>query len=344
LVQDSVKRRFLLFRSLVAACKRYARSLGKNCVRVLTGRKTLFNEDGLFLRQYVLHLTGIRPIRKITCTGLPGEGAGSQALTIMNTIALARASGLTYAHTPFSQINHADRPMEEWVAAWESVFNLGAGEAACGTKRSDAVDSCYHFLDLMRCFGWSDRRDELCRRFADLVPEFKRKYYLNKSPRTTDEVTVAVHVRRGDVSADRNSWRFTNTETILRTITTLKLILDALKIKYAICIYSQGNSADFAEVALPGVELFLDVDPIWTMKELVEADILVVAKSSFSYYAALISDGIIVFEPWDDSFTRTESWIACPGDGSLDRAAFERQLFLILQAKAKATPTSKETI
>ncbi len=26
------------------------------------------------------------------------------------------------------KIGHADRPMQEWVAAWEAVFNLGAGE------------------------------------------------------------------------------------------------------------------------------------------------------------------------------------------------------------------------
>jgi hypothetical protein len=40
----------------------------------------------------------------------------------------------------------------------------------------------------------------------------------------------------------------------------------------------------------PFVEFFLDADPIWKIGELVEADVLILAKGSFSLYAALISD------------------------------------------------------
>jgi hypothetical protein len=48
---------------------------------------------------------------------------------------------------------------------------------------------------------------------------------------------------------------------------------------------------------LPGVEFFLDTDAVWTMEELIEADILIMAKGYFSYYAGLICDGIKIFEP-----------------------------------------------
>jgi hypothetical protein len=44
-------------------------------------------------------------------------------------------------------------------------------------------------------------------------------------------------------------------------------------------------------------ELFLDADAIWTMLEMIEADVLIMAKGSFSYVAALISDGIKLCEP-----------------------------------------------
>jgi hypothetical protein len=50
---------------------------------------------------------------------------------MMNAISFARACGLTYVHTPFKVIAHADRPMEEWVAGWETLFNLGDGELVC---------------------------------------------------------------------------------------------------------------------------------------------------------------------------------------------------------------------
>jgi hypothetical protein len=319
----------------------------KNCVKVLIGRKPYFNEPGLFLRQCVLHLTGLRLIRKVTCTGHSGEGAGSQALMVMNAIIFARSFGLTYLHTPFTQISHAERPMQDWVTAWETLFNLGEGEADCGVDRHDAVNFSHNFTDLDIIFGWFSRNDELADRFRALIPEFRRRYYLNKSPRVTDEVTVAVHIRRGDALPDNPDY-FTSNESILRTITEVKSVLDTHKIEHKIRIFSQGDSADFAELSRLGVELFLDVDAVWTLQELIEADVLIVAKGCYSYYAALISDGIKILElsplPRNDdlpcwkwrSVPLTDNWIPCLADGSFDSAAFERQLFLAIEAKSAA--------
>ncbi|MFZ1975368.1 MAG: hypothetical protein WAU89_21165 [Candidatus Acidiferrales bacterium] len=267
----------------------------------------------------------------------------------MNAINFARSFGLTYLHTPFSCIQHAERTMEEWATAWETLFNLGAGEAVCDVarRRRRVVNFCYTFSDLDLCFGWSRHGDELADRFKNTIPEFRRKYYLNKSPRTTDELTVAVHIRRGDVSADNPDY-FTSTETIVRTLTAVESMLNAHKVKYRIRAFSQGQRADFADFSRLGVELFLDVDAVWTMQELIEADILIMAKGCFSYCAALISDGIKIFEPvtlsgndvlpsWKwRSRPLTESWIPCRADGSFDRAAFERQLLVVIQAKAMA--------
>jgi hypothetical protein len=238
--------------------------------------------------------------------------------------------------------------MEEWAMAWETLFNLGAGEAVCEIKRRDVVNFSYNFTGLDLCFGWRRRWDELADRFRAMVPEFRRKYYLNKAPRETGEVTVAVHVRRGDVSADDPAY-FTSNETILQTIVQVKSILDAREAKCKIRIYSQGDDdADFAQLSLPGVESFLNVDAVWTMQELIEADILIMAKGCFSYYAALISDGIKIFGPeevlgndllpsWKwRSVPPAESWIPCRADGSFGSAAFERQLSILIQAKATA--------
>src|SRR6202046_5831469 len=131
LIQDTEKQRYLVLRFIVAAGGSYVWRSLKNRVRVLTGRTTYFDEHGLFLRQYVLHVTRLRPLRKITCTGLKSEGAGSQALMVMNAINFARSFGLTYVHSPFTLIHHAERPTEEWVTSWETLFNLGDGEPVC---------------------------------------------------------------------------------------------------------------------------------------------------------------------------------------------------------------------
>jgi hypothetical protein len=336
-----------VLRFLVGSGRRLVWRWLRNCIKVLVGRKTPFDESGLFLRQYILHLTGLRTIRKITCTGLRREGAGSQALMVMNAINFARAFGLTYVHSPFTVIEHSERPMEEWVAAWEALFNLGAGEAVCDTHRLDAVNFSYNFNDLDRCFEWRSRGDELAHRFKAIIPEFRRKYYLNKSPRRTEEVTVAVHIRRGDDALPDNPDYYTSNESILRTITSVKSILDIHKVKYRIRVYSQGNRVDFEELSLPGVEFFLDIDAVWTMQELIEADVLIMAKGCFSYCAGLISDGIKICEAMTTSaddlpgwrwlyLSQPESWLMSQADGSFESATFEHQLFVLIQSKAMA--------
>jgi hypothetical protein len=346
LMKGGARSRYSVLRFLVGGGIRCVRHSLKNCIEILSGRDTCFDEKGLFWRQYFMHVTGLRPIRKVTCTGLTGEGPSSQALMLMNAINFAGSCGLTYVHTPFTVIEHGDRSMEKWVKAWEMLFNLGAGEVVCDVKRHEAVNFSHNFNELDR-FGWRCRGDELAERFKASVPEFRRKYYVNTSPQTSDEVTVAVHIRRGDVSAVDPDY-FTSNEAILRSITEVKSILNSHRVKYRIRVYSQGKSADFADLALMGAELFLDTDAIWTMQELIEADILIMAKGCFSYYAALISDGIKIFEPrtfsGDDlpswkwrSDGLTENWIPCLGDGSFDREAFERQLLIVIQAKAMAS-------
>src|SRR5579862_9642222 len=101
-IESNAKPSLRVLRFLFAGSVRSAWRSLKNCIRPFLGRPPCFNEHSLFLRQYFLHVTGLRPIRKLTCTGLPSEGAGSQALMVMNAINFADSFGLAYLHTPFT--------------------------------------------------------------------------------------------------------------------------------------------------------------------------------------------------------------------------------------------------
>jgi hypothetical protein len=344
-----MKQPLLLLWVLAAGCARYAWQSLKNGVKSCLGRKPYFDHRLAFFPQCILHLTGLRPMRAITCLSTSGyEGAGIQAHMVMNAINLARACGLAYVHTPFVNIGHADRPMHEWIAVWESLFNLGHGEPSCGLAESDVFNyrNCSGELELY--LGWRNRREELTRRFMALIPEFRDKYYREKSPRISDDLTVAVHIRRGDVSPDNPL--FTNTNQVVQAVGSVRSILDAHKAACCIRVYSEGAVADFAELSPFGVQFSLDADPLWTMQELIEADILIMSKSSFSYYAGIISDGIKIFEPRDVSpqdreffpslcwphLYPTDDWLPCQKDGSIDPAALDRQLSILLQTKRNA--------
>jgi hypothetical protein len=244
--------------------------------------------------------------------------------------------------------------MEEWLAGWETLFNLGAGEIKYEAKKGRIV-SYTHTADAIEfCLGWRHRSNELHRSFEAMVPEFRRKYYLNKSPRETEEVTVAVHMRRGyDVSP--NEYLFTSTDLILRTIKLVRDVLDSHSIRHKISVYSEGNAADWADIpefglskyrvgryldgsdgstdlSRPVAESVLDIDAFRAMRELIEADILIMSKSLFCYCAAVISDGIKVFEPGGLA-QPIDGWLLRSQDGSFDRSAFERQLSLLIQSK-----------
>ncbi|HWH58609.1 MAG TPA: hypothetical protein VN682_13335 [Terriglobales bacterium] len=266
---------------------------------------------------------------------------------MLNAINFARSYGFEYVHTPFSFIGHAERPKEEWAAVWESLFNLGSGETPCNEKRRDVVEFSHNFTQLGKCFGSKWRWDEMAERFRAAIPEVRRKYYLNKSPVKTNQITVAVHIRRGDVSQGHPGY-FTSNEVILRTIAVAQSVLNGRNVQYKVDVHSEGGTADFAEFSRLGVKLFLNVDAVWTMKELINADVLIMAKGCFSYCAGLISDGIKLFEPnplpdhnaaspgWKwRSVAPAESWIPCKPDGSFDSTAFERQLILLIEAKGR---------
>ena len=118
-----MKRRFPLLHYIATWSCKYAWQSFKNCIKLLLGRKLFRDEQLVFFRQYILHRIGLQRIWAVTCaTSSIREGAGSLASLTMCTINFARVSGLTYLHTPLSIVGHADRPMQEWAAAWESFF------------------------------------------------------------------------------------------------------------------------------------------------------------------------------------------------------------------------------
>lgn len=338
-----------LTRNLTTAVCQYAGQSAKNCVKRLLGRKPYYDPRFQYLRQYILHLLGLRRIRAITCIVTRDcEGAGSQAFHFMKTINCARSLGLQYLHSPFREIAHADRPMDDLVAAWEAVFNFGAGEALYQAGKREAINF-YGLEDLDLYFGRRGPDELLKNHFKSMIPEFRRKYYLNKSPRTNRVVTVAVHIRRGDVSPHAYSYMYTSTEKILAIAGAVQSLLESRGIAFELSVYGETANSDFDALSARGARLHLDADPIWTLQELVEADILIVARSHFSYCAGLLSDGIKIFEPhgrpgafetfsmaWQWTlFSELEDWIPCQEDGAIDRAAFERRLALLLDEKQK---------
>lgn len=304
------------WRFLLIGAGRYARSTIASAVKLLLGRKTHYTAHDVLFRQYLGRLMGFDTLRAITSAHSPREGAGSQALMAMFAIRFAREQGMAYVHTPFAHIHHGDRPAGEWAAAWESHFNLGKGETREAASPVNYALTCSEIDDL---FADKDPRpfDEALR------AEFRRKYYADKTPRSKAALSVCVHVRH------RNRYDFPDPDVadlaqLAIVVKRLRETLAAGGLAYELRIFSQGVAADFAGLAADSSELCLDADPIWTMRELVEADLLITTAGTFSYVAGLLCDGAVLADP--RQFPLQPDWQPYDERGTFDQAVLQQRL------------------
>ncbi|MGQ0584968.1 MAG: hypothetical protein ACT4O6_23770 [Reyranella sp.] len=305
---------------LVRGSLGYARSWAKNIVKAALGRKPYFTPHDVLFRSYLHQLCGGPKLQRITCVASTNEGAGSQALMMMWAIDFARRTGLTYVHTPFSWIHHADGPMQAWVDAWEQHFNLGEGEIRNDGDDQDMVNYAFTFPVLQGLFGLEE--DEPA--FDDAtVREFRRRYYVNKSPRRNEVLSVCVHARRSNRHEFPEYQDGADLTRLARTLGRIRAVLDARGVNYTLRLFSQGHAEEFRELGIPASALFLDADPFWSMREMIEADLLVTTLGTFSYVAGLLCDGVVL---GDASGPPARGWLAYDADGDFDSEALGQAL------------------
>lgn len=302
---------------LVRGSLGYARSWAKNIVKAALGRKPYFTPHDVLFRVWLRQLCGGPKFREITCIASTDEGTGSQALMMMRAIDFARRAGLTYVHTPFSRIHHADGPMQAWADAWEQHYNLGEGEIRNDRDDEGTVNYAFTFPTLHALFGL----EEAGPAFDDAtIREFRRRYHTNKSPRRNEILSVCIHARRRnrhDFHADDS----TDLPRLAHTLAQIRAVLDARGIDYTLRLFSQGQAEEFRDLGIPETALFLDVDPLWSMREMIEADVLVTTLGTFSYVAGLLCDGIVL---GDASGPPARGWLAYDANGDFDSEAFGR--------------------
>lgn len=231
----------------------------------------------------------------VTCTGKT-DGGGAQVQAVMSAILFSRAMGVPYFHTPFKSVMHGDDPAL-FACQWETSFKLGIGspgvpvgvpvingEAFCkGYRGAPVVVEERHF------HAFADENPDL---YRSVVDEFRARLAL--PPRSFASPTIAVHVRRGDVvGVPAYAERLTDNDVIARRIeTALRDYPD-----HRVRVFSQGVESDFQP--LPDIcEFELNSDVFATVSGLIQADCLIMAKSSLSYVAGLLSKGTVYYEPF----------------------------------------------
>jgi hypothetical protein len=274
----------------------------------------------------------------ITCRGKT-DGAGAQANACITGMAFAQAMGIGYVHTPFQSIQHAVGDKAAWTARWEGFFGLGQGETIVASDH--AAYGLKHFLDnsaLWKNHGSTVAAahfEGVCNQHTDfytaIIPRLREKYAVSDKSgialdRGDEQVAVAVHIRRGDVSKDDavTGGRFSDDAHLVQKIREIRQVMDSLGLTARINVYSQGLAEDFADFAELGCHLQINKDAFETFHNLVKSDVLVTAKSAFSFVAGLLSEGVKIYEPFAKQ--PPADWLVSEIDQPIDKARFAEKI------------------
>lgn len=200
------------------------------------------------------------------------DGFGAQYQAILSGIAYCNYMNYKYIHTPFSRMSHN-----------ENITNLNQfiGIPPNNETQIDIIEKC--------C------RDVHCSKNPEIyyTPEVLttiRHYYYSTNKPNIIIPDIAIHIRRGDVK-ENNEKRFTNNDQYKQIISVL---LETYP-NYNITIFSEGKKEDFNDFIHERIYFQLNTDIEETFHSLVSAKILVTAKSSFSYCAALLNNNDIYY-------------------------------------------------
>lgn len=270
----------------------------------------------------------------ITCAGR-SDGGGAQIHAIYSTMLYAHCAGLTYLHTPIRSVEHNRYQDPDWARKWEHTFSPGYRElqaAAFDLERMRLIEAHRLRFDFPQspppaptlliaseCHWYADAHADF---YSLLLPKFAAKYRRNSPslPYARDCLMIAVHIRRGDVG-ESDGARLTPNAVVESQIGHLTRALAGTPHEFH--VYSEGSEDQFAQIP-DKATMHLNDDVFATFHAWTNADVFVMAKSSFSYVAALLARGVVVYPPmWHAPL---EQWVVCGADGSIPPNAFETAL------------------
>jgi hypothetical protein len=271
----------------------------------------------------------------ITCAG-KNDGAGAQIIAILSTTLFAHELGIQYVHTHFQRIAHNDKNDLNFEHDWENFINIGFNELSI--KQIDLNEITIIRVNSITQIEKKDNTLYViphCHEFTKINPNkyskllnrFSHKYEMASKKISTyfdsSKINIAVHVRRGDV-AQGDKDRYTHNYFIKRIVEQISNVLSELKVKYIFHIYSEGIVENFSEFNDDNIIFHLNECPFTTFHHMVSADVLVMAKSAFSYSAALFSKGIKVYIPF--AHRALKDWLVVKKNANLEQIKLKKML------------------
>lgn len=222
------------------------------------------------------------------------DGFGAQFQSIIFYILYAELNGLEFAYRPITDMEHNyDNDPNFIVQINEFINIIDNFSTISNVNMSDVVDIpsglIYNTVE-NSIVMYTDNNPSL--------NKIKNCFWKTKDRNVfkNNRINVAVHIRRPNIHDNRIEGCDTNDTYYLA-------VINSIRTKYCnknliFHIYSQGEIANFECYKNEDTELHINESVTSTFLGLVGAEILVMSRSSFSYSAALLSDGEVYYLPF----------------------------------------------
>ncbi|MCL5875970.1 MAG: hypothetical protein M1114_05865 [Candidatus Dependentiae bacterium] len=217
------------------------------------------------------------------------DGFGSQFQTIIAAAVYADLHNMEYAYTPFSSMEHNYDNDPEFILKKEWLINF-IGNVTLADQNSIPLK-----VELKNFF---DTHIKACAS-SNALQKIRRIFRANKNKNdyfNSDQYNIAIHIRRPNAHDNRIEGTNTPNSLFLNIIQNLRKIYADKNIQFH--IYSQGDTASFELFKNSDTTIHLNDSVEDSFSALVFADALVTSRSSYSYAAALLSEGSVYYIPF----------------------------------------------
>ncbi len=229
----------------------------------------------------------------IVTNPIRGDGFGAQYQTLIYSIIYAELTGNTFAYSPFRSMEHNYDNDPDFIKKKEWLVNLIGYFPINQNIHLQEKFPYWNYISFFESHLHEAANSNSLKKIKELFRKNKkREEYFDP-----EQFHIALHIRRPNPHDCRIDGSDTPDQVYLRIIEELRMTYPPQKSVFH--IYSQGNKEDFRRI-YSGSDIVFHINETIedTFSSLVLADVLVTSRSSFSYTAAILSEGIVYYLPF----------------------------------------------
>ena len=221
------------------------------------------------------------------------DGFGGQYQRIIQAYIYCKFNNLNFVYDKFDKMEHNYENDPEYINNLENTINLKNN-----IPNLDENIKCERLVNYNVSQIFEKNIDMWCE--SEHLEFIKKCFWENKNKKhfNNDKFNVSIQIRRENAHDKGLAGPRATTPNMYYLN-----IMNSIRTKYQdknllFHIYSQGKLEDFNVLINHDVYYHLNENIIDTFIGMVAANVLVISPSSFSYIAALISDGEIYYKPF----------------------------------------------